>query len=245
MQILVSGKSALQMSHGIHFHDTWEIIANVEGCGHLQFEDRSVLFDETTIVCIPPGVNHAKYSEEGFRDLWIQVSGFQSPHTKEPIILHDDAEKSITTLINIFYSAQYGHTPNRQTVLDALWDSIQAMILSRIERQRVDPRVEDVANTILQSFQDPDFSVDDCLTTGGYCPDHMRRLFRRHYGKTPHDYLTELRIKAAKKLLSARTTSNDSIARISYLAGFRDVAYFSRIFKKSTGVPPGQYLEKK
>lgn len=245
MQILLSGKSSLQISHEMHFHDTWEIISNIEGNGYLQLEGRSVLFDETSVVCIPPGVRHAKYSETGFRDLWIQASVFPNLERKEPIFFNDDAEKSITSLINIFYSAQYGNTPNRKNVLESLWDSIQTMILSRIEYRNTDPRVEEVANAILQSFQDPDFSVDDCLGVGGYCPDHMRRLFRSHFGKTPHDYLTELRIKAAKKLLSSRSTSNYSIAQISHMAGFHDVAYFSRIFKRTTGVSPGKYFENK
>lgn len=243
MQFLLSGKSSLQMSHEMHFHDTWEIIANIEGNGYLQLEGRSVLFDEATVVCIPPGVKHAKYSETGFRDLWIQASAFSAPDCKEPIFLGDDAEKSITSLISILYSAQYGNTPNRKAVVESLWDSIQAMILSRIEYRETDSRVEEIANKILQSFQDPDFSVDDCLSLGGYCPDHMRRLFRHHFGKTPHDYLVELRIRAAKKLLASRSTSNYSIAQISCMTGFHDVAYFSRIFKKATGVPPGKYPE--
>lgn len=245
MRILLSGKSPLQMSHEMHNHDTWEIIANIEGNGHLQFEDRSILFDENTVVCIPPGVTHAKYSETGFRDLWIQASDFPDLDCKKPILFNDDAERSITSLINILYSAQYGNTPNRKSVVDSLWDSIQAMILSRIEYRETDSRVEEIANKILQSFQDPDFSVDDCLSLGGYCPDHMRRLFRHHFGKTPHEYLSELRIKAAKKLLTSRGTSNYSVSQISHMAGFHDVAYFSRIFKKATGVPPGKYFEKK
>jgi AraC-like DNA-binding protein len=55
------------------------------------------------------------------------------------------------------------------------------------------------------------------------------------------DYITEKRISLAKKML----TEEDSmkIAYIAYQCGYRDVSYFSRIFKKKTGLSPASYRQ--
>ncbi|MNO02326.1 HTH-type transcriptional regulator YesS [compost metagenome] len=54
------------------------------------------------------------------------------------------------------------------------------------------------------------------------------------------DYLIELRIREAKRLLA----QNDSrIYDVAGAAGFKDVKYFSKVFKKITGLTPVEYRE--
>ena len=108
----------------------------------------------------------------------------------------------------------------------------------------MDPRVDAIIQQIIHHIQDPNFSLDKCLSNGGYCSDHMRRLFREQTGKTPQEYLKHLRVKAAKRLLASRERSNYSITEICTMVGFNDISYFSRVFKKTTGYPPSEYLEK-
>ncbi len=241
MSILYSGKSTRQLGHSIHHHNNWEIISNIAGSGVMEFEGFSVPFDNRTIVCIPPKIGHAKHSENGFRDLWVWFTDLPFLDATRPTILTDDSERNITSLIKILYSVQYGKAPNKQNIMDSLLDSIQQLLLSRLERHRLDPRVEQIVEQIVLEFQDPAFSLDECLMRGGYCTDHMRRLFREQTGKTPHEYLAHLRIKTAKKLLASRKVSNYSVTEIAEMVGFHDVSYFSRIFKKATGISPGEY----
>ena len=244
MKILLSGKSALTVSHPSHAHETWEIIANYEGKGFYVFDGERIPYDENTVVCIPPSVSHFKVSDTGFRDVWVQFSEFPSFDKTKPTFLTEDSDRAITSLLDILYLVRHKQEPNAGVISDLLLESVQQMILSRLNRQKVDPRAEEIANSIVRHFQDPAFSLDDCLANSGYCPDHMRRLFREEYGKTPHEYLTELRIRSAKKLLSARNLSNYSVTAVCMMVGFSDVSYFSRIFKKHTGLTPSEYFEK-
>ena len=108
----------------------------------------------------------------------------------------------------------------------------------------MDPRVDAIIQQIIHHIQDPNFSLDECLSNWGYCSDHMRRLFREQTGKTPQEYLKLLRIKAAKRLLASQSLSNYSITEICTMVGFNDISYFSRVFKKTTGYPPSEYLKK-
>lgn len=67
---------------------------------------------------------------------------------------------------------------------------------------------------------------------------YISRVFKQKTGKNYSDYLLDIRIEQAKKLL---TGTNLSIGRISDMVGFDNTKYFSRIFKEKTGVQPIAY----
>ncbi|NBJ92698.1 helix-turn-helix domain-containing protein [Parablautia muri] len=64
------------------------------------------------------------------------------------------------------------------------------------------------------------------------------RSFKRYMGMTPMQYITSIRINKAKELLK---NTNCSIQEISGLVGYENPLYFSRIFRKQTGLSPSQY----
>lgn len=70
---------------------------------------------------------------------------------------------------------------------------------------------------------------------------HLSKLLKRETGNNFVDILNEIRIDAAKKLL---TESNYKIYEIASQVGYSDIAYFSKIFKRTTGVTPSQFRNK-
>jgi AraC-like DNA-binding protein len=67
---------------------------------------------------------------------------------------------------------------------------------------------------------------------------HFIRLFKKIYGKTPHQYLTSVRIEKAMQLLQADKTVSD----VCFLVGFESLTSFSALFKRLAGVTPSYYL---
>ena len=65
--------------------------------------------------------------------------------------------------------------------------------------------------------------------------------FKKQTGRNFVDYLIELRIREAKRLL---VESESRIYDVAKAAGFKDVKYFSKVFKKITGLTPIAYREK-
>lgn len=69
-------------------------------------------------------------------------------------------------------------------------------------------------------------------------PDYFSRLFSSATGKTVPQYVTEVRIKKAKELLSDPSLK---IRAVANAVGYDDPAYFMRKFKQVTGVTPTEY----
>lgn len=67
------------------------------------------------------------------------------------------------------------------------------------------------------------------------------RFFKNNTGKSLMEYLTELRIGCACKLL---LKGNLSVSQICYESGFNNIANFNRHFKKITNFSPKEYIAK-
>ena len=74
-----------------------------------------------------------------------------------------------------------------------------------------------------------------------YSKYHFLRIFKQAYGKSPHKYLTEVRIEEAKKLFQQQQT----VSEVCFQVGFESIPSFTNLFKKTTGVSPKTYLEKR
>jgi AraC-like DNA-binding protein len=68
---------------------------------------------------------------------------------------------------------------------------------------------------------------------------HFIRLFKKIYGKTPHRYLTFVRMEKATQLL--RTGKPPS--EVCYAVGFESLSSFGSLFKRIVGVPPSTFFE--
>lgn len=68
----------------------------------------------------------------------------------------------------------------------------------------------------------------------------FRTLFKKYSGKTPSAYCLDNKIKKAKKLLQSNMYS---VGEVAELLGFSDAGYFTKVFKKETGILPKKYID--
>lgn len=83
--------------------------------------------------------------------------------------------------------------------------------------------------------------LKDMAEAVGLTPIYFHNMFSKNTGQTPHEYLLQKRLSAAKDLLSG---SDMSLINIAAECGFSSQAYFTTIFRKYTDLTPLQFRQK-
>ncbi|MBP1991070.1 AraC family transcriptional regulator [Paenibacillus eucommiae] len=96
--------------------------------------------------------------------------------------------------------------------------------------------LDDIANSLYQPWNEQQVWERNHLSRSS-----LRRIVHQNTGYSLNEYVNRLKISEAKKLL---TYTSLQIKDIAYKLGFDDAAYFSRLFKKFTGISPNKFREK-
>jgi AraC family transcriptional regulator len=88
-----------------------------------------------------------------------------------------------------------------------------------------------------ERYQD-NITLDDIAKEVKISRYHLSRLFKSETGKTPFEFLMDIRVRHAKRLLANKELS---MTDISSLCGFSDASHFSFVFKKKTGFTPSDF----
>ena len=79
--------------------------------------------------------------------------------------------------------------------------------------------------------------LDNIADEACFSKFHFCRLFRKIYGKTPHQYLTAVRIEAALRLLE----NGSSVKAACFAVGFDSISSFTGLFKRRVGMTPAEF----
>ncbi len=96
----------------------------------------------------------------------------------------------------------------------------------------------DYAVTFMQEHYTDQIDIGTLASTMGFTSAYLTKLFNRYIGETPLKFLTNLRIREAKRLL---TETDLPIREIGEKVGYPDQFHFSKTFRKLTGMNPSGY----
>ena len=92
---------------------------------------------------------------------------------------------------------------------------------------------------IENNYTQENISISHLSTLCKVSEPYLRKLFNDVFSTSPALYIRNMRIRYAKTLLKS---GEYSITDVAMLSGFNDSSYFSREFKKATGISPKEYL---
>ena len=102
-------------------------------------------------------------------------------------------------------------------------------------------RVRAVEEYIDQNFRQ-EIRLKTLSDIAGMTPAAFSRFFHARTGKTVSDYIIDIRLGYAARLL---VDSHSNVAEICYNCGFNNISNFNRIFKKRMGETPSEYRKNK
>ncbi|MFT8312402.1 MAG: helix-turn-helix transcriptional regulator [Sporolactobacillus sp.] len=84
-------------------------------------------------------------------------------------------------------------------------------------------------------------TIDELAYEVGLSKNYIMSLFKQHTGKSINQYLAEVKLQHAKKMLVYTTLP---ITEIALQCGFENIPYFTNFFKKYASISPSQYRKK-
>ncbi len=120
---------------------------------------------------------------------------------------------------------------------DISQEIVREYIDDELDRDRSSIIIRETKNYIDKHYKE-DISLQDVASVFGYTDVYFCKIFKQNFGKSFINYLNELRIGKAKALLANPVIN---IKDISSESGYRDANYFTRVFKRMTGMTPSEY----
>ena len=126
---------------------------------------------------------------------------------------------------------------------DDVWCCLRGMLseamqaLSEQKRQADTRPIRTAKQYIQEHYADP-LTLEWVSNIVGFSGSYFSSLFKKETGRNFLEYLSEVRMNRAKELLRE---TNLSVAEVCVRVGYSDLKYFTKSFKKATGLKPGEF----
>lgn len=230
--------------------DEFQINYVTKGSGVFENENGRYSIKPGSLVITRPGIWHRYRPAKGtgWMENYIGFDGsiprnIISQHksfTQKPVLHIGQRAEFIDTYHKIFEMIQE-EMPGFQQVASAMVMKLLGYMIS-VEKQRnfSGKRVEKIIrNACFEIRENVGKEIDFKI----YADDHhigysyFRKMFKQYTGIAPVQYHLDLKIQRAKEMLAS---TDRSIKEIAFELGFHSIHYFSRIFKKKTGISPSE-----
>ena len=94
---------------------------------------------------------------------------------------------------------------------------------------------------VTEHIDTPDLKIDNIADAMGMSRSVLYTKIKQQLGMTPIDFVRHVRIMRACELLKE---TDESLSSVAFAVGFSDAKYFSKVFKRETGIVPTEYRER-
>jgi AraC-like DNA-binding protein len=234
-----------------HLHHEWSLALIETGCELLTLKNREIPLYADALVLIPPGVIHANKGNPGahwqYRSLYLNpdAMAFVARHAGIDTtalrrmhchITYDQALSNRFKNIAECSDSAVAREDALQTFLaDILKNAASAGVVHETETA-TNREYADFIHYLHSNFREKQ-TLEQLSLACKQSKYALLRRFRALTGLTPHDYITALRVEAAKK----RLLESDSLTEVALDSGFYDQSHFTHVFIKYVGISPGAY----
>ena len=220
---------------------THGLVYFVEGINEYVYDGVTYTATPGTVIYLPQGRAYDIFRTTPSQCVFVNFTTVQETR-EEPFVKHyANHVKFRDALQSLLYSyrcRRVGYEAECLGILYGMLAMIQASdraaYLPRARFQKILPAV-DYINT---HFTGGDIRTEKLAALSGVSVRYFNKLFAVYFGVSPREYIIRLRLDAAQNLLSSTV---QTVSEIASACGFTDVYYFSKVFRKLTGMTPSEY----
>ncbi|MDR2143285.1 MAG: helix-turn-helix domain-containing protein [Treponema sp.] len=200
-----------------------------------------------SIFLILPGIEH-KYKPElstGWHEYWIGFSGdYFDNLVKEKFLVPEDIfleiglRDDIIAIFNNILAEVAAQQPLFQFRSCSLLLSLLTEIICRVRRNEqpdYHEKIIEKAKYLMRANIYNAINIASISEQLGISASRLNEIFKSYTSMTPYQYYIHIKINKAESILEEKDTS---VKEAAFKMGFDDRYYFSRLFKKKTGVSP-------
>jgi AraC family transcriptional regulator of arabinose operon len=234
--------------------DGWILNCTLDGAGLLRSPAGDFTAERGDLLLFPPVAPHLYgYAPQAGRwthqwlyffpkDAWLEWMGW--PALPSGVLrLRLPSPKAFETASGLFGEAIALSESAHPRKLELAMNRVEELLLrcEEFNPQRlaegVDERIETSRRQLESSFAKRQ-SLEKLAKAAHLSKSRYSHLFKRQTGEAPMEFLEAVRIRRAKELLFI---SSKTLPEVAEDCGFGNVFYFSRVFKKREGLPPGAF----
>lgn len=141
-------------------------------------------------------------------------------------------------LLQINYADSNRYRDNDNLACSAFLLLVSEIMLNHISPSSAIPQYLVSLNSLMQNNMLLRYNVNDLSSALGYSRIQLNFLFKKHFGISPHKYLTNYKLNHAQRLL---LNTNLSVSEIAYEIGYTTPMQFYTTFKSNFGITPNQF----
>ena len=186
----------------------------------------------------------------GWDEFWVGFRGpimeqivkqefFQPKNPIWQIGVHEKIINLLLEIIEITKEEKTGYQPLVSGIVLHLLGQAHALAKQRsYKKEDVTESVINKARIIFRTHLDQPVSIEKVAAELNVSYAWFRKAFKLFTGIAPNQYLLQLKMEKAKRLLSE---NSGSIKEVAYALNFESAFYFSKLFKEKTGMSPERF----
>ena len=240
----------------LHTHPFTELFYVVDGKGEFNIQGQRFPVKANDFVIINPQVEHTELSspDEPLEYIVLGINGLsfsnltpvsEGGHPFSFFNLRDE-QKDILRYLNAMVQEATSQQMSYELVCHNLLEILLIKILRHqhfdLEVGKQSKATKDISfiKHYLETYYHESIQLEDLASMTHLSRFYISHSFKKEIGMSPMEYLIDIRIKESKILLR---TTNYSISQVADIVGFTTPTYFSKQFRKSTGISTTDYRE--
>lgn len=267
--LYIADRHKKEFTYPIHNHSVYELnfVENAKGVRRIVGDSQEVIGDYDLCLITSPDLEHVWEQNEchsdDIREITVQFDFSMSDETlfgRNPYAsitrMMQEAKKGLSFPLQAIMKV-YGMLDTLSSVKDGFYAVQQFLTilyeLSRCENARTlasssyakvtveddSRRILKVKNFISKNYMD-ELRLPELASLAGMSSSAFSRFFKLHTGRNISEYIIDLRLGYAARML---VDTVKSISEIGFDCGFNNLSNFNRIFKKKKGCSPSEFRE--